>query len=70
MTVLPVFQVLATSDLITRDSLTRSFILFKKGALAEVLVEASVYNKSHPDQLMLVVLLIVFLHKLLSITAG
>lgn len=67
MTVLPVFQVLAMSDLIIRDSLTRSFTLFKKGALAKALAEATVYNKSHPAQLRLAVLLTVFLHKLLYI---
>jgi len=55
------------SDLITRDSFTRSFTLFKKGALAKALAEASVCNKSHPAQLKLVVLLTVFLHKLLYI---
>lgn len=42
MTVLPVFQVLAMSNLIMRESLTRSFTLFSKGALAKTLVEAVV----------------------------
>lgn len=55
------------SDLIIRDSLTRSFILVKKGALAKALVEATVGNKSHPAQMRLAVLLTVFLHQLLYI---
>lgn len=65
MTVLPVFQVLAMSNLIIRDSLTRSFTLFRKDAFAKALVEAMVYNKSHPAQLRLVVLLTVLPNKLL-----
>lgn len=67
MTVQPVFQVLAMSDLIIRGSLTRSFTLVEKGALAKALVEATVCNKSHPAQMRLVVLLTVFLHQLLYI---
>lgn len=67
MTVLPVFQVLAMSNLIIRDSLTRSFTLFRKGALAKTLVEAMVYNKSPPAQLRLAVLLTVLPNKLLHI---
>lgn len=67
MTVLPVFQVLAMSNLIIRDSLTRSFTLFRKGALAKTLVEAVVYNKSHPAQLRLAVLLTVLPNKSLHV---
>lgn len=63
MTVLPVFQVLAVSHLIIRDSLTRSFTLFRKGALAKTLVEAVVHNKSHTAELRLAVLLTVLPNK-------